>query len=127
VITLRRKWDPSLVSKELEALDQTISMYNLVHVCLFCGQFFDPDFEGGIAYPQKEKIKAKEIGPLAAIESSKSVVTKDLIPFYDFAYDSTPICGDTSWRSQSAKPRSTAKNTITQSKVGKWIDDEKGF
>ena len=30
-------------------------MYNLVPVCAFCSQYFDPDFEGGIAYPLGEK------------------------------------------------------------------------
>jgi hypothetical protein len=43
------------VHKEIEALDQTISMYNLFNVCLFCAQFFDPDFPGGIAYPERTK------------------------------------------------------------------------
>ena len=26
-------------------------MYNLVYVCLFCYQFFDPDYADGIAHP----------------------------------------------------------------------------
>ena len=39
------------MSKEIRLLDHTISMYSLVHVCLFCSQFFDPDFPDGIAYP----------------------------------------------------------------------------
>ena len=47
----RNSWDPSLVSPEVRLLDHTISMYNLVTVCTFCAQFFDPDFPDGIAYP----------------------------------------------------------------------------
>lgn len=40
------------MSKEIRSLDNTISMYNLVDVCLFCSQYFDPDFPpDGIAYP----------------------------------------------------------------------------
>ena len=36
-----------------------MGMYNLVPVCPFCAQFFDPDFDGGIAFPQRE-LKVKE-------------------------------------------------------------------
>ena len=32
-------------------MENNISMYNLVYVCQFCYQFFDPDFDGGIAFP----------------------------------------------------------------------------
>ena len=53
VVKLRSSWDPKLVSKEIRSLDNTISMYNLVDVCLFCSQYFDPDFPDGIAYPVK--------------------------------------------------------------------------
>lgn len=49
----RASWDPNLVSKEVRQLDNTISMYNLVYVCAFCVQFFDPDFPDGIAYPTR--------------------------------------------------------------------------
>lgn len=58
VVTLRRSWNPNLVSDEIKLLDNTISMYNLVPVCSFCVQYFDPDFDGGIAYPNRE---AKEV------------------------------------------------------------------
>ena len=34
-----------------------MSMYNLVPVCVFCAQFFDPDFPGGIAVPNREENK----------------------------------------------------------------------
>lgn len=51
---VRRSWDRRLVPKVIELLDHTVSMYNLVHVCVFCAQYFDPDFEGGIAYPDVE-------------------------------------------------------------------------
>lgn len=53
IVRLRTAWDPALVSKEVRSLDNTISMYNLVYVCLFCAQFFDPDFPDGIAYPTR--------------------------------------------------------------------------
>lgn len=53
IVKLRTSWDPTLVSKEVRSLDNTISMYNLVYVCVFCAQFFDPDFPDGIAYPTR--------------------------------------------------------------------------
>ena len=42
--------------KVIEALDQSITMYNLVNVCAFCAQYFDPDFPDGIASPQREHV-----------------------------------------------------------------------
>jgi hypothetical protein len=54
IIKLRRRWDPALVPKEIEMLENTVSMYNLVYCCIFCSQYFDPDFEGGIAEPIRE-------------------------------------------------------------------------
>jgi hypothetical protein len=53
VVKLKSSWDPKLVSKEVRQLDNTISMFNLVYVCTFCAQFFDPDFTDGIAYPTR--------------------------------------------------------------------------
>lgn len=52
--TNRRSWDPELVPKEIQALDQSITMFNLVKVCAFCAQYFDPEFPGGIAAPERE-------------------------------------------------------------------------
>jgi len=79
VIALRRSWNPSLVPKVIEALDQSITMYNLVNVCAFCSQYFDPDFEGGIAFPQR---KEKDIHPEGVI--GKIVAEKHpLVEFLD--------------------------------------------
>ena len=41
------------VSEKVQLLEQNMSMYNLVPACVFCAQFFDPDFPGGIAIPSK--------------------------------------------------------------------------
>ena len=79
VITIRRRWDPDgklgLLPKELGQLEQGTSMFNLVHVCGFCHQYFDPDFEGGIAYPNQLKkqrvVKKSSIGlPVADISNT---------------------------------------------------------
>lgn len=60
----RRGLDPKLVPVEVSQLDNTLSMYNLVEVCVFCSQFFDPDFPDGIALPSfEEKIDKKEVMP----------------------------------------------------------------
>ena len=53
IIRLRREWDPSLIPKKLEMLEDGMGMYNLLAVCPFCSQFFDPDVDGGIAFPQQ--------------------------------------------------------------------------
>lgn len=78
VIALRRSWNPALVPKVITALDQSITMYNLVNVCAFCAQFFDPDFPGGIAYPQQEPAKAHPSGVVGAIIEEKKPFLKYL-------------------------------------------------
>ena len=78
VIALRRSWNPSLVPKVIEALDQSITMYNLVNVCAFCSQFFDPDFPGGIAYPQQEHSNIHPTGVIGAIVEEKKPFLKYL-------------------------------------------------
>lgn len=84
VVALRTTWDPLLVSKEVRLLNNTISMYSLVHVCLFCSQFFDPDFPDGIAYPTRASPLVPVQGTLGAIES-QGVVAR-LIPHHDTRY-----------------------------------------
>jgi hypothetical protein len=71
VYLFRSSWDDKLVSKEIRSLDNTISMYNLMDVCLFCSQYFDPDFPDGIAYPTKlapHSHKHTSSGPLGTLE-----------------------------------------------------------
>jgi hypothetical protein len=68
----RSSWDEKLVSKETRSLDNTISMYNLVHVCVFCSQYFDPDFPDGIAYPVK--VPAKVVSMNIMVDVSKQFI-----------------------------------------------------
>ena len=49
----RASWDPNLIPKEIAHLEQTMTMFNRVQLCLFCSQFFDPDCVDGINYPNK--------------------------------------------------------------------------
>lgn len=69
-----------MVPKEVEALDQSITMFNLVNVCVFCAQYFDPDFEGGIAAPERQPSKAPHVGILNAI---KTPAVGELVNFID--------------------------------------------
>jgi hypothetical protein len=46
--------DPKIVPEELKHLDNTLSMYNSVRVCLFCSQYFDPDYHDGIILPSRQ-------------------------------------------------------------------------
>ncbi len=100
VVKLRSSWDPKLVSKEIRSLDNTISMYNLVDICLFCSQYFDPDFPDGIAYPIRTNPNGVPIVPgssaakdpalsssgvVKAISSQQAGSAK-YVPFYDIRY-----------------------------------------
>jgi len=62
VITLRKSWDKSLIPDKMELLEDGMGMYNLVPVCAYCAQFFDPDWAGGIAYPMKQVVEEGKIG-----------------------------------------------------------------
>jgi len=73
ILDLRASWDPSLIPKEIVHLEQTMTMFNLVQVCLFCAQFFDPEYENGIFYPRKVLPQEKSSGGvLTAISSHNS-------------------------------------------------------
>jgi len=52
-------------------------MYNLMHVCGFCHQFFDPEFDGGIAYPNRQKKKR------AAVRGVVDSATEFTVPAAD--------------------------------------------
>jgi len=54
IVDLRRRWDPSLVSEKIQIIEQNMSMYNLVPVCLFCSQYFDPEVPDGISMPNQQ-------------------------------------------------------------------------
>ena len=110
VIDLRKNWDPKLIPKSIEMMDQTISMFNLVRVCNFCSQFFDPDFQGGIAFPIRDSKSVKQMGTLASINSQKKTSTE--IPFYDSRYPMSLQTGETSWQTRSLASRSRARLAV---------------
>jgi hypothetical protein len=71
-------------------------MYNLVYVCAFCAQFFDPDFPDGIAYPQR--VPASKVAVESESEESKvlhsildNVQDTSLLPYYDMRYTANSV------------------------------------
>ncbi len=59
ILSTRSAWNPDLISPEIRLLDNTLSMYSLVSVCVYCTQFFDPDYPEGIAYPLRDVVEDK--------------------------------------------------------------------
>jgi hypothetical protein len=87
------------VSKELDLLDNTISMFNVVRVCAFCAQYFDPDFPGGIAAPQRQ---------LEAVSKS------GMVPFFDNRYPSLQLTGQFLKDPRVLESRARARRAIQQ-------------
>jgi hypothetical protein len=50
-------------------------MYSLVHVCIFCSQFFDPDFPDGIAYPVQVEAPVRTVAYMFFIGVCVNVVS----------------------------------------------------
>lgn len=80
--TNRRSWDPELVPKEIQALDQSITMFNLVKVCAFCAQYFDPEFPGGIAAPEREPKRVSIIYTRPLCRPYSNLLTYDLLRLF---------------------------------------------
>ena len=89
IIRLRREWDPSLIPKKLEMLEDGMGMYNLLAVCPFCSQFFDPDVDGGISFPKQQKGQLDDITFAEKVDQT-SKKEKDR-KFFDTRY---PLKGD---------------------------------
>ena len=53
---IRTALDPELGNKFAAHLMQGLSPFNLVYVCGFCSQFFDPDADGGVIVPNVQKV-----------------------------------------------------------------------
>jgi hypothetical protein len=92
VITIRRHWDPKLVSKDIEMLEQGTSMFNLVTVCGFCNQLFHPDFAGGIFFPIVSKPKYLETGKPIVPDANLGPVRQS--PFFDGRFPDRRITGE---------------------------------
>eukprot|EP01033_Poteriospumella_lacustris_P000816 gene816-580_t len=123
IVKLKSTWDPKLVSKEVRQLDNTISMYNLVYVCAFCAQFFDPDFPDGIAYPQR--VPASKVAVESESEESKvlhsihdNVHDTSLLPHYDMRYTANSVdVGEVFRRPQTMDSRKRASRAVEVAKT----------
>lgn len=119
IINIRRAWDPSLVPQEMESLEQGTSMFNLSNICSFCAQFFDPDVEGGISFPNKAMHKTKKV-QYTSDPKAESLVSK----FFDsrFDLDSNLDPNEFLHRPSTSKFRETARFAI---EVSERIQDDK--
>jgi len=88
-------------------------MYSLVHVCLFCSQFFDPDFPGGIAFPTRTDVPVpKTKDTLGAIASQS--LNSPMIKYYDTRYLAHPIeVGQVLMRPSTSESRQRAQRART--------------
>ncbi len=103
----RTRWDPALVPKEVRSLDNTISMYNLVCVCAFCAQYFDPEFPDGVAFPIR--VPARQ-STRSKIRGSMSMESEQLIPYYDNRYPPMSVdVGDFLKRPRTVESRTRAR------------------
>ena len=104
-------------------------MYNLVNVCVFCAQFFDPDFPDGIAYPVKVPSTAAAAKTFITNDSNKHNASpekgisvnmntvpsesKALVPYYDTRYLANPIeVGDVLYRPSTMDSRQRARRAV---------------
>jgi hypothetical protein len=65
IVTLRKEWDPALVEKFNGDLSLGMSLFNLVPVCAFCSQFFDPEYDDGVTPPSKSKPVVPSTNPVS--------------------------------------------------------------
>jgi len=108
IISIRRHWDPALVSKDIQMLEQGTSMFNLVTVCMFCNQLFHPDFAGGIFFPMQEKKKKLE-KPVVPDADAGAVRTS---PFFDGRFPVNVPVGDVFRQLATSDKREHAKTAI---------------
>ena len=120
IISFRRNCDPSLVSKDLQMLEQGTSMFNLMTVCGFCYQFFHPDFPGGIFFPLAEQ-KVQYIKPVVP-DADKGPVRNN--PFYDDRFPTIIPVGNIFHQASTNEFRKHAKTAIEVSKAIKQAQAE---
>lgn len=98
IVDLRRRWDPLLVSDKVQILEQNMSMYNLVPVCVFCSQYFDPEYPDGIAMPlQQPPQPAKSM--FEKLQTTSSELIQDSV-------DGAESLGGTSGSDMGSRPGS---------------------
>ena len=122
IISIRRHWDPALVSKDIQMLEQGTSMFNLVPVCMFCTQLFHPDFSGGIFFPIQEKY----IEPVKSVvpDADRGPVRSTGNRFFDQRYPIKTPSGDVFKTEASSEARLHAKTAISVANMIKQAQEE---
>lgn len=116
LINLRLMWGIKNVSsagEEIDCLEQSISLYNLIYVCNFCAQFFHPDSPCGISLPPSEKYVQPREKQVQSCIPSRSQTRRDLTPFYDFRYQ----IPEKSWRKRLEQSKVEALKAIEGAKT----------
>lgn len=97
-------------------------MFNLVYVCTFCAQFFDPDFPDGIAYPTRisppSTVVAHEAEEVKLLHSiPDNVKDTSLLPFYDSRYTANSVeVGEVFRRPNTMDSRKRASRAVEVAK-----------
>lgn len=123
IITVRKALDPVLGSKFAAHLMQGLSPYNLVYICEFCFQFFDPDMPEGVCMPELQRYNNIE-----EPDSLNKKVGKGMDTYFDERYPgSMRTVGNISsaedlmrYREQMSLTRARAKNAI---EVARYISE----
>lgn len=104
-------------------------MYNLVYVCIFCAQYFDPDCPGGIAFPvridanihhQKVAERVEEGFMMSSVLDSinERKISTPMNPFYDTRYISNNIdVGEVFKRPATVESRKSAQRALEVSRL----------
>mmetsp|Transcript_23164 Transcript_23164/g.33959 ORF Transcript_23164/g.33959 Transcript_23164/m.33959 type:complete len:1078 (-) Transcript_23164:146-3379(-) len=109
IVTLRRGWDEKLVTKFNGDLALGMSLFNLVPVCVFCSQFFDPAFEDGVTPPSKSTVEAHVKKKKQDVMSKKQ---RALTEFYDQRYSGMKGAGDLLHAPTTLETRARARRAL---------------
>lgn len=102
----RNLWDPTLVEKFMGDLYLGMSLFNLVPVCIFCSQYFDPDCPDGISPPSKTQNEVK-------VSHNKYSNKKDILnEYYDYRYSGMKSAGDILHDAKTIETRERAKKVV---------------
>lgn len=111
ITTIRTALDPELGNKFAAHLMQGLSPFNLVYVCGFCSQFFDPDADGGVIVPNVLK------GAITDRHSAGAKPLSDVPKYFDDDYpDSMRLEGiaedKQKFNAQMAESRARARSAL---------------
>ena len=83
-----------------------MSLFNLVPVCIFCSQYFDPECPDGISPPSKTQNEIK-------VSHNKYSNKKDILnEYYDYRYSGMKSAGDILHDAKTIETRERAKKAV---------------